>query len=382
MKIVFLQIKSFLLSQKNTNPLFDPLIEICDRHGIKWEVWLRGKALHSGYPSKNVRQYCWKDVLSTATFLIFHRVFRLNLAMSYRLSRFILNHFHLLDREVSLFITNALLNVEDFTFLYPSVKKIEIQHGIIYPSHFAYFSKNGIIHEKYLNNDKLLFWLFGKGYEDIFERNEINKKSLEGRISIIGDLRRNRENCFEGKKNRNLIVIASQIVPGPEFSPETILEMKLTYEETINNILQILKTQNIESQYNILFRHHPRFSNCIDLSNWKDKYPSLVMNDTRDWDEIYPETKCLLTINSTSAFDAAAYGVPTIIINATQKKLRNILAEDFKYPLPHLTLEKCLNMDDSTYEETRRIAHSWYKAYYSSFDSTTCKKLLLKALSS
>jgi CDP-glycerol glycerophosphotransferase (TagB/SpsB family) len=185
-----------------------------------------------------------------------------------------------------------------------------------------------------------------------------------------------------GKEIKTLIVIASQIVLGSEFSPETLLKMKLSYELTINEILKILKKNHLESKYKILFRHHPRFNDCINFSDWKEKFPSLEMNDTRDWNEIYPETKCLLTLNSTSAFDAAAYGVPTIIIKGKFNGFRNILEEDFHYPLNSLTVETCLLQDQQEYQKDCKTAFQWYQKYYELFSRDNCWHLLEQLISS
>ena len=62
------------------------------------------------------------------------------------------------------------------------------------------------------------------------------------------------------------------------------------------------------------------------------------------------------------------------------KKFRNILVEDFNYPHPHLTLEKCLSMDTASYEKIRLTTNSWYKSFYSTFSPTVCKELLYKAI--
>ncbi|MBS7285661.1 MAG: hypothetical protein KIH06_00165, partial [Kiritimatiellae bacterium] len=200
------------------------------------------------------------------------------------------------------------------------------------------------------------------------------------RIETIGDVKRTDNHLIKINSPLKSIVIASQLVEDAIFSADDVCRMKSIYENALDMIYSTLNNTNNSHVFSVIFRHHPRFFNCIDLSDWNNKYPSLVMNDTRDWDEIYPETKCLLTISSTSAFDAAAYGVPTVIINAHHKKFRYIVVEDFNYPHPHLTLEKCLSMDKASYEKIRLTTNSWYKSFYSTFSPTVCKELLYKAI--
>lgn len=382
MKIVFLQLRCFLHTRKRTNPLFDAIIHVCEENEIPWEIWLTDRNLPTGYSPKKIRKYGWRNSIITAGLLFLNHLCKIPTKTSYKIIHFFLKTFRILDTDISLFFTNGLYYVNELSILYPGIKIIDVQHGILYPTHVGYFSPNGALHHDLLQAKNLIFWLFGENYKNFFFKNKTNALELSQRIEVIGDVKKINTSLAKIKSPLKSIVIASQLVEDTFFSADLLRSMKSIYENTLDMIYSTLTDSNNNCKFTVIFRHHPRFFNCIDLSDWSDKYPSLVMNDTRDWDEVYPETKCLLTINSTSAFDAAAYGVPTIIINTTQKTLRNILAEDFKYPLPHLTLEKCLNMDDSTYEETRRIAHSWYKAYYSSFDSTTCKNLLFKALSS
>jgi hypothetical protein len=380
MKIVFLQQRCFLQTKKHTNPLFDSIIRVCDDNGIDWQVWLTDRNLPTGYPQKNVRKYGWRNSLITAGLLFFNRLCKIPTNYSYKILHYIFKTFKILDNDISLFFTNGLYQVKELSILYPGIKIIEVQHGILYPTHMGYFTSDGTLLQDFLLAKHLIFWLFGENYKNFFLQNKANALKLSQRIETIGDVKKTDNSLVKINSPLKSIVIASQLVEDAIFSADDVCRMKSIYENALDIIYSTLNNTNNSHVFSVIFRHHPRFFNCIDLSDWNNKYPSLIMDDNRDWSEIFQEAKCLLTISSTSAFDAAAYGVPTVIINAPHKKFRNILVEDFNYPLPHLTLEKCLSMDTSSYEKIRLTTNSWYKSFYSTFSPTVCKELLYKAI--
>lgn len=383
MKIVFIQQRCFLQTKQHTNPLFDPIIQVCEKNGIEWEVWLTDRNLPTGYPSKNVRKYGWRNSAITAGLLFFNRLCKIPIKISYTLIRLFFKPLRILDTNVSLFVTNGLYLIDSYSILYPGKNIIELQHGILYPSHFGYFSSNGTLHQNILSTQNLIFWFFGDYYKNIFLKNPTNANKLSGRLETIGDLRKHNDRSSPHSTtahDKTYIIIASQMVMGTEFSPKDLVDMKSSYENALDTIYSILQKNNTSNKYIVLFRNHPRFFNCIDLNDWKEKYPSLITDNTENWDELYPKTKVLLTINSTSAFDAASFGVPTVIIKSPNNKFRNILVDDFGYPFPNLTIEEYLLMSNVAYEEKCQLAHNWYKNHYSTFDSENCLALLRKAI--
>lgn len=376
MKIVFLQENSFLLTPRKTNPYFDPLIRICEDHHLPWEVWYREKGISSGYASNHIHKYTIRDTLVTAGYLFFARIIHLSDDLAYQCTRVVLSFLRLLPRDICLFITSGLSYVEQATILYPGVAVVDVQHGIIYSSHPGYFNADGFLLERYAKRLNLHFWLYGKGYQACFEQHEIDKRCLKERIEIVGDIKRKRLDIdwqYGGKKH---VVIASQLVKGYEFSPQDLYRLKMLYENAMDGIFGV----GDDLKYTVLFRHHPRFLDCIDLTDWKEKYPLLVMNDERNWDEIYPDTRFVLTLNSTSAFDAAAYGVPTVILDGKSVGFRNILVDDFSYPCSGLTVEECLRMDEKGYQNVQKKVHAWYRKYYEPYDPEKCWEMLKKLL--
>ena len=48
MKVVFIQPGQFLRTSRKTNPFFDPIIEVCQKNGIDWELYLPSVQVENG----------------------------------------------------------------------------------------------------------------------------------------------------------------------------------------------------------------------------------------------------------------------------------------------------------------------------------------------
>lgn len=64
MKVVFIQPGQFLRTSRKTNPFFDPIIDVCQKNGIKWELYLPSVQVETGYPKDHVRDYHWFSFFS------------------------------------------------------------------------------------------------------------------------------------------------------------------------------------------------------------------------------------------------------------------------------------------------------------------------------
>jgi hypothetical protein len=368
MKVVFLQVKNFLFSGQNTNPFFDPIISVCEKNGIDWEIWYRDRKIKTGYPKDHVRKYGWRDSFLTLLFIIFSRVFRLNNEKSFLYAGKILFALHILPLDIDLFITNVLCGLENLSYVYPNIRIAEVQHGVVYPGHITYFEPNTNILQKIANHPKFEFWLFGPGYLKAFTHNEYNRLILNNKLSVIGALSSGHY-CRHDGDIKKRIVVASQMVD-IVFSQDVLIKIRKIYEAFFDEIFN--QAKDIE----IIFRHHPSFHNCIDLTEWKEKYPTITYDENASWEETYSSAYFLVTISSTSAFDAASYGVPTLVLNGDLAGLKNLLCDSFDYPLSSLTVKQVASMSTDEYRKCQERVKAWYAQYYEPFNDKNCLRLL------
>ena len=367
MKVHFIQPLEFNRSPLCTNPYFDPIINLLEKtYGAKasWYIWLV-KGDRSGYAKANVRFYYLICFFRNALSKFFCKKCKiLNQISVDHIIGIISRPFCKEWRNADIIITQAGVFADVLPYISKSVRIIDLQHGIIYSTHSGYFQKNGRLvaqYQSYINRE---FWVYGQGYADCFFKHPDNVKDLKGRVKVIGDVIRAGENRAE-QVAKKLIVIASQMTT--DFSNETLIALKKIYEEAF---------MQARAYGTVVFRHHPRFNACIDLGDWKERFSWVVTDDARTWHELFVESICVMTISSTTAFDAAAYGVPTILLDGSTVGWANMMVNEYGYPFAEMTVGQYCKMDGIQQSSVMGKVREWYERFYSPFTEENCLRLL------
>ena len=123
------------------------------------------------------------------------------------------------------------------------------------------------------------------------------------------------------------------------------------------------------TKVNFYLKHHPRFNNEVNLSELLKL--SNVMMAPLDINECFSLCSLHATAYSTSTFEAALLGIPTILIPFENKF--NYFQKEFNYPLNH-----SINAFDtiSFYQEKSKIIKDWATAYYTPFNEPKFINLL------
>ena len=90
-----------------------------------------------------------------------------------------------------------------------------------------------------------------------------------------------------------------------------------------------------------------------------------------DIDECFKLCSLHVTTYSTSTFDAALLGIPTILMHS--KNELNFFKTDFLYPLNYNISDF---KDITVYQKSAEIVKSWAKEYYSAYNELTFLNLL------
>lgn len=371
MKVNFIVPQSFLRTKDKTDPFYDPIIRSIEgQRDIEWKVFVWQRGVECGYPSEQVDDYQVFE-LAGIWFYKICRLFawRVPVWKIYRLFGTLARPFFARKFAADVVITQTGQFAEVFDGLLPKARIVDIQHGVIYSCHSGYFDKDARLLPIYRACVNREFWVYGQGYADCFFKNPENAKDLQGRVKVIGDVIRAGESRVEQevRADKKLIVIASQMTT--DFSNETLAELKKMYEEVFDAC---------PSGKKIVFRHHPRFGNCIDLKDWKYKYRDVVFDDNREWREVFAEAVCLVTVHSTTAFDAAAHGVPTVFLDERRVGWPNVMKGEFEYPYPNMTISELCGMSVADRNEIANNVRKWYAQYYEPFDADRCLKLFLQ----
>lgn len=367
MKVNFIVTHSFLRTAKKTDPFYDPIIRAIEGiKGVDWNVFLWDKGVECGYPKERLSDYRVLELVGIWFYRICRLfVWRIPLWKIYRFFGLLVRPLFAKKFAADVVITQAGQFAEVFDGLLPKARIVDIQHGVIYSRHGGYFDETGCLLPIYQTCTNREFWVYGQGYADCFFKHPDNAKDLQERVRVIGDVVRAGEINRVEHVEKKLIVIASQMTN--DFSKETLIALKAIYENAFQQAQQYGK---------VVFRHHPRFNDCIDLSDWKEKCSWVETNDTRPWSELFAEAICTLTISSTTAFDAAAYGVPTILLNGSAAGWGNMIVEEYAYPYPNMTVEQYCGMEESKRLEVCKKVRDWYEKFYTPFSEENCLKLL------
>lgn len=370
MTVNFIVPQSFLRTAAKTDPFYDPIIRAIDgRNDFDWKVYVWNADVECGYTAEHVGDY--RLLQTCATW--FYRVCRL---VAWKVQTWKIYYlFGRLARPVfsrkfkaDVVITQAGQFAEVLAGLLPRSRIIDIQHGVLYSRHRGYFDETQRLLPIYQALKRREFWVYGQGFAGCFFKHPDNANDLQGRVKVIGDVIRAVDHCVAHIKRveKRLIVIASQMTT--DFSNETLAALKKIYEEAF---------MQTRAYGTVVFRHHPRFNACMDLDDWKEKFPWVVTDDTRTWPELFAASICTMTISSTTAFDAAAYGVPTILLDGTAAGWANMMVDEYKYPLEEMTVGQYCNMDYIQQSSVRDKVREWYRRFYSPFTEENCMRLLI-----
>tara|TARA_B110000908_G_scaffold22494_1_gene25484 strand:- start:1710 stop:2798 length:1089 start_codon:yes stop_codon:yes gene_type:complete len=251
-------------------------------------------------------------------------------------------------------ITISQSMVSFFRGVNSKCKIFDIQHGIIYQNKVNYILNNKVASNLLENNVNLL--LSGQSYKDILLKNDMSFY-FKSHTTVIGSNIIVRNKPMHSKFNENILVT---------------LQFTHDHDDYENKVLFSKLKDFIESSdkmINFYLKQHPRFNNEINISE------ILKFNNVHvapeDLNECLQLCSLHATAYSTTTFEAALYGIPTILINPLKKF--NCFSFDFKYPLDY-SINDFEN--ESLYQASSKILINWSRNYYSSYNEKYFLNLL------
>ena len=224
--------------------------------------------------------------------------------------------------------------------------------------------------------------VYGDKFKSLLIENDNTKFYSEKNIINVG-IRKYLDTGIKLPKTSKKILFTLQITADfheKQFNEQYVQIVKKLIEDNA----QFLTLHN----YEIIFRHHPRYSitQCPELK---------IENDFVSFDNKTPILDLLsdvnvhITFNSSSSLDAAMIGIPTIFIDMHNPQSPNeIFFNQYKYPLKDLVikdyedLKKLLTgfQDKDTYDSYCKSVHDWSDELYQDFDESKFKNFLLETI--
>lgn len=353
--VIFYYPQHFNRSKEGTNPYFDPLIEVCDENRIRYMVIEEpsiGTNFHRNkYSLKG--DYIFLIVGTIRKFL--RIIFNTQYLKREKYAAYITNILTLGKLRVKYCITIGGSGQRLLSYINKTGKVYDLQHGIIYSKHEGYFYENRRLRDELKIN--LNFLVYGKGIYNAFFKNKDNINILKDRVKIIG--------CPLENGDKEIKERGENIFYSLQYTSDDLWDK----EEFTNLFIDSVKRIN---RYNIKveYKHHPRFDNSVDLQKECNDYD---ITETKDRiDEIIKRTKLHITYFSTTAFEFAAYGIPTyFLISEIIPDGKTIFYDEYEYPLyKNMTIEEVIERLNNPihYEEDSSIVRKWYKKFYKPFD--------------
>ena len=229
----------------------------------------------------------------------------------------------------------------------------DLQHGIIHNNKKNYLI-DGVAESNLVDNDANLL-LSGESYKKILV---VNEKS-------------------DYFKNHTLVIgsnMSSKSILHKEFNRNILITLQFTHDHTADENAILLKElgefiASVKVDVDLYLKHHPRFNDEVNLSEML-KLSNVNMAPI-DINDCFILCSLHATTYSTSTFEAALLGIPTILLQSLNEF--NYFQKEFNYPLNLLIDE----MDSNEfYQQKSKIVKDWAIAFYTPYNEHKFLNLL------
>ena len=350
--VVFYYPQHFNRGASNENQFFKHLLLSCDRNNISYIVFEEPDFTIKSNRNPKAIPFDFMFIL----ILFLRKLFNSEMTILVKdqkignfISKVFFRKFHFKN-----YITLSQSMLSIFRGINPDAILYDLQHGIIHNNKKNYLV-GGLAESNLIDNDANLL-LSGDSYKKILVSNERANYFQNHTLVIGSDTFSCKSSIHEGFNNNILITL--------QFTHDhTAVENSILLKELSEFIL------SANTRVNFYLKHHPRFNNEVNLSEILKL--SNVMMAPLDINECFSLCSLHATAYSTSTFEAALLGIPTIIIPS--KNEFNYFQKEFNYPLNH-------SIDDfdtiSFYQEKSKIIKDWATAYYTPFNEPKFINLL------
>jgi len=340
--VVFYYPQHFNRGGNGENLFFEPLYQACKRNSISYLVF-EEVDLNSDKPRD-------KDVIPFDfifyVILILRKLKMTDIIIGKFLSKTFLRRLKFTNCIV---LSQSMLEV--FRSVNNKAKLFDFQHGIIHSSKKNYIEGHHVSDRISSNKIKLL--LSGLGYKNILS--DADKTNyLKDNSHVIGVPKMNSE-TFHNCSNNNILVTL-------QFTSD---HTKIQNDKLLKELDEFIDANSL---YTFYLKNHPRFNNEVDLKSLADK--KNVKTASLQLADCFQICSIHVTAYSTTAFECARFGIPTIFLNPLKEDF-NMFETDFLYPL-----KNDLNYIDQHYLECSTLVKKWESEYYSTFDELKFISLL------
>ena len=346
--VVFYYPQHFNRGKNNENSFFQPYLDVCEKHNLSYIVLEEPCKGAKSNINSTPFDFIFYLIIIFRRYFSKNNVFETDKYIGLLLGKRVLKYFN---------FNNVVVLSKSMVYFFRGMNNeariFDIQHGIIYKNKSDYFINSEVsIHLK--ENDVSLL-LFGNRFANILVEGDATN-FMNSHCYVIGYPIVKQENIHHSFNNNVLITL--QFTHDHSDKENTILL----------NELKVF-VSSVDTKVNFYLKQHPRFNNEVDLSEILELPNTHFAPD--DINECFKLCSLHATTYSTSTFEAALLGIPTILIHS-QNEL-NFFKTEFIYPLNYDISDF---KDITVYQKSTEIVKSWAKEYYSPYNERTFLNLL------
>lgn len=372
MRVFFFQPKAFNRTERRTNPFFDPIIKVCADNGIEYRIYQPYRKNESGY-AKMYSSKCLRKFVCMVKWLV--RIFteRFTEVEQERIAGRIWNWLTFGRYKADIYITIACEFSGVLRGINPHAKVVDVQHGLFCRQHWGYLNRDGTIADFLRQFPEREIWVAGEGYREILLQRPENREWVGEHVRVGGD--------FLGHELTQSWVDASDrdgcILFSLQLTGELTDDGNVKVFEQVRKVLREIKDGGVDCA-KIVLRHHPRYKGFPDVAPLFEEFPGIrVSGDPLK--TILEKTLIHVTLTSTTAFEAAAGGVPTYIPRSYKECFLSEdfdWHEDFQYPFWNLSFGELMRLVRQSRQEVVDAMHNWFRKYYQPINESHILKLL------
>lgn len=355
-RVLFYYPQHFNRTAQGTNPFFDKLLETCDKYGVSYRLYEEpdgGTDKPHNPKARKADFFFWLVWFIRKIVKIFSK------EDFYHREKYVAKIVNVLTlgyfkHPVYVTISESMLHL--FAYLNDDAKVYDIQHGVQYKDFRCFYNETKFLNYHY-DKSNIYFLNFGNGYRTALIDGAEEK--MGHRVHVIGcplDIR-NIEVSYSKRSKK--VVVALQMTDSS--NAEELKYLKEQLDNLLNEFSGL--------EYEILLRHHPRYNDCIDISDLLQKYSfAKISNDALS--DIAKSVLLHITIASTTAFDIAMYGVPSYFAGSFLTGNYLSFYDDYSYPLyKGMSIRDVLRRlsKQELWEADSAIIRDWYSSYYEPF---------------
>jgi len=252
-----------------------------------------------------------------------------------------------------------------FRGLSPQAKIYDYQHGLISSDHTGYFLGKDLPDHIKLNQTNLL--LFGEGFTNLVQKYDSSNYYAKHAFTIGCT----NYQIHPGNNLKKFILFSLQ------FSEKNNDKDNLHFQ-FIKSLLSQLEKALSNKNIVLLLKHHPRYEFQLEESLFTYPFTRIYQNNL---DQALEKSFLHITLNSTSTFDAARFGIPTILVK-NPFFTAEPYSKEFKYPIPLVNDNELgdalvgIIENIQIYESYSKAAQEWVKKFYQPFDNLKFCKLI------